>query len=266
MKKFTITFALLLVVLALSAGAAELDPSTGLPATTYESGFIADSVGGNVLWDLTHGVDLGYEPASRFSMVTTSLSAAGFVITTTAAGVDNVDLSTFDVVVICIGSAWYSAYTPAEVAALLDFEAAGGGLLVLSENSACPTENLDPLLSAFNVTSGHDTIEPLDLYIFDFASHPIFIGINSLYLRAAGSLGVNLPAHVGAWTVAGQPVVAKMGECDLVVVGDMNWMDNDHLMMEDNEAFILNIMECLGEPGPVDTEKTTLEGLKSYYR
>ncbi len=266
MKKVSLTLVMLLVLVStIDAVATERDPFTGQPRVPTTIVPLIDRDDANVLWDLTHGVEGNYSPSGRFSNITSILANAGFIITTTDAGVDNIDLSTFDVVVICLGSAWESAYTYDEVAALLDFEGAGGGILVMSDNDGCPNENLDLLLSSFGVSTGLSTVQPLDLFLADFISHPIFNGIESLYLRAAGELGIISPAIEAGWAGAGEPLIGLVEDCRLVVVGDINFVDNTY-MQEDNELFFLNIIGCLAEPGSVATEKTTLEGLKALYR
>lgn len=123
--------------------------------------------GGNILWDETHGVYINYEPSGDFSSLSSLLSGLGFTVTTTAAGVNNVNLASYNVVVVSLGSSWYSAYTPAEVSALNTFVQNGGGLLILSDNTACPNANIIPLAQQFGITLGVSYLNDLDLYLTD---------------------------------------------------------------------------------------------------
>ncbi|MHC4317746.1 MAG: hypothetical protein ACYS1B_04295 [Planctomycetota bacterium] len=105
--------AILLAGPAAHARTAQTDLTTGLSATPCAYTAIPEPAGAvNVLWDLTHGIYLDYEPAGRFSGLVGMLSGMGYGFTTTDAGIDNIDLSPYDILVICVGSSWDSPYTP----------------------------------------------------------------------------------------------------------------------------------------------------------
>jgi hypothetical protein len=268
MKDIAIVVLLGLAILApLTPAFSEIDLSTGLEAEDVVSGPSVVRDDANVLWDLTHGVYANYDPEGRFSGVKNLMGAAGFVSTTTTAGVDNIDLSQFDVVILCLGCAWYSSYTYSEVTALLDFEAAGGGLLILSDNHQCPIGNLDPVLAPFGIAQAGTTIQPSDLYIRHFLSRPIFSGIHTLFFRHAGELIISSPPAVEAATApTGEVAIGLVDDCRVVVTGDFNFMANSYIHEEDNLAFILNVLDCLADPGPVTTDRETLGGLKARFR
>ena len=91
-----------------------IDVATGLPVSVGEHNDLEPkiaSAGGSILWDLTHGVYLDYQPSGRFSSLTALLQSSGYTMETTDVGVDNVDLSRYDVLVVCLGSAHNSIYT-----------------------------------------------------------------------------------------------------------------------------------------------------------
>ena len=201
-----------------------------------------------VLWDLTHGVHLDYQPAGRFSSLVSILESKGFSVSTTTAGVDNIDLSVYDVLVVCLGSAWNSAYTASEVSAIQTFVNNGGGLLVMGENTDCPNSNINPVAQAFGVTCGVSYLSPLDLYFSDFAAHLIFAGCSELYDRAAGELGAVSPGELVAWTDSGLGTVAiTSGGARIVVTGDNNFGDNAYIHISDNQLFSENLFDWLAQ-------------------
>lgn len=266
MKKLLILAAAAFLALAAALpAAAEIDLSTGLTATPAAPAPALQRDGASVLWDMTHGVYFQYQPAGDFSQMVAALEGAGHTLTTTDLGVDNIDLSPYKIIIICLGSNWYSPYTASEVEALLDFHAAGGALFVIGENVNCPNENLAPLLSAFNCQAGLSSTG--DVTVTNFASSDdFFIGVNSIVMAAAGPLSVSFPVIEQAWTDQGELVVAKEENCGLALVGDFNIFDNIRLQTADNRTFLLNIMDCLQYYGTVATEEATLEGVKAIYR
>ena len=245
-----------------------IDITTGLPPREIVTTQLPDNDPiYDVLWDLTHGVVFGYEPASFYSDVVGMLAANGYVTTTTDAGIHNIDLSSYEIIVIALGSAWYSVYTAAEVQAVQDFVAAGGGVLVMSENTDCPNENINPITQAFGVTCGVSFPNPLDLFFTDFAAHQIFDGVTTVYFRAAGELSASAPGIPLAWTDAGEEMIASVEPCRMLVTGDANFCDNDCMATggAQNEQFILNIFECLAT-GTSPVEDSTWGTIKALYR
>jgi hypothetical protein len=220
-----------------------------------------------VLWDLTHGVYLQYEPTGYYSDLVAVLAANGFQVTTTTAGVDNVDLSQYDVLVICLGSAWNSAYTDSEVAAIETFVANGGGLLIMGDNaSSTPNHNINPVAQAFGTTCGVTDISPTDVCITDFMTHEIFNGVTTICYVAAGELAAQAPSVEAAWAPNGQVALTLVDPCKVVVTGDVNFCANGNLGIEDNQTFVLNVFQCLAEPGPVAQKKMSWGRVKAIYR
>jgi len=202
-----------------------------------------------VLWDTTHGVYINYQPYSRFTYLVALLADSGYTIECCGTGIHTVDLSQYDVIVICVGSSWNSPYTQEEVDSLVSYYdqgherviltgdmnfcdntyfaeadntpftynvyewlAATGGILIMGDNAGCNNWNINPVADAFHMTAGLSNISPSDLYFSNFAAHPIFDDISEIYYRVAGEIAATSPAEVIAWTDANEPVIAVLDE------------------------------------------------------
>ncbi len=215
-----------------------------------------------ILWDLTHGVYLGYEPASRYSDLVSSLGAIGYTMETTSAGIDNVDLLSYAILVIVAGSCHDTPYTAAEAAAAQAYAASGGSILILGDNRGVWPENLNPLAQPLGTTIAIGVISEPDIVVDNLAAHPMFAGVTSIRLRAAGELGADTSTPV-AWAPSGE-VVATVGPADRVVVlGDMNLFENVYLPESDNAVFATSLFTWLHEPAPV--ENTTWGAVKALW-
>lgn len=242
------------------------DTATGLPAGDIETTPLPDNDPVyDVLWDLSHGVYLGYEPAAWYSNLVGLLAANGYVTTTTTAGIDNIDLSPYEIIVIGVLSSWNSPYTASEVQAIQDFMALGGGILVMGENTDCPNANVNPVTQAFGVTCGISYLSPSDLYFTDFVAHQIFDGVTTVYYRAAGDILASGPGVPLAWTDAGEEVIASVEPCRMIVTGDCNFCDNTYMSTADNQQFTLNVFDCLAT-GINPVEDSTWGAIKAIYR
>jgi hypothetical protein len=273
-KRILTTACIALVSLAIAGGTAraqKLDPSTRLPAVTVPAPTVPPNkptgVGScAVLWDLTHGIYISYEPAGVYSQLVTLLAGQGISVTTTAAGLDNIDLSPYNVIVINEGSSWNSPYTPSEVAAIQSFQARGGGLLIMGDNNGTMNVNINPVSIPLGTTCGLSLISPFDLYINNFIAHVIFSGISSIYMRAAGALGVLPPSVVAAIEPAGAPVVSVVDLPRTVITGDINLWDNNYIGNADDEHFAVNVFHWLCEAGATPTKPSSWGKLKTLYR
>jgi uncharacterized repeat protein (TIGR01451 family) len=232
-----------------------IDAATGEePATESAAAPLAPikdtDAGGKVLWDLTHGVFTSYEPSGYYSQLTAMLTEKGYTVETTSAGVENVNLDEYAVLVICLGSSWYSAYTVAEVEVISNFVANGGGLLVMGDNTDCPNANINPVAQEYGTTCGISYISPLDLYISDLAAHPIFDGVTQIYMRAAGEIdGSTAPSQEVAWDDSGLAVVSvASGSGRVVITGDNSLWHNDYIANAQNQLFAENVFDWLSTP------------------
>lgn len=203
----------------------------------------------SVLWDTTHGTYLNYVPSVRYSSLIANLADSGYTVDFCGTGVNTVDLTQYDVIFINLVNSWNSAYTPEEVDSLVsyydqdnqrvlltgdmnfcentyfmnadnvpfidnvfDWLSETGGILIMGDGGGCPNENINPILAEFNMTAGVSALSPNDLYFFNFAPHPVFNDIDTVYYRAAGEVAANTPAEPIAWTATNQPTVAALDE------------------------------------------------------
>lgn len=230
--------------------AAQAEWSAGSPLP------VPEPTGGTyrVLWDTSHGVYPGYEPAGNYAALVSHLGGDGFAVDTTSAGFLVDDPAGYDVLVVCTLSAYDSQYTPAEVSRITTFVADGGGLLILSENTDCPNPNVQPLASPFGVSLGLSYITERDIYTSDLASHPIFDGVSQIYMRAAGEISAVAPSTELAWEeVTGQALgaAATYGSGRVVTLGDSNlWGRTEYYDLADNRQFSVSAFNWLAVPEP----------------
>jgi hypothetical protein len=108
-------------------------------------------------------------------------------------------------------------------------------------------------------------VEPGDLYFTDFAVHRIFDGVTTVYYRAAGEIAASAPGIPIAWTDAGEEMIASVGYCQMIVLGDCGFCDNEYLSYADNIQFMLNVFDCLATGG-TPVEDSTWGTIKAIYR
>ncbi|MBN2093393.1 choice-of-anchor D domain-containing protein [candidate division KSB1 bacterium] len=244
-----------------------IDPTTGLPVTITESpqgNTLLSASGGNVLWDLTHGIYLGYEPANKYSNLVTALQAAGYTISTTT-DFGSANLSTIKVLVISLGSAWNSAYTPTEITKIQTFVQNGGGLLILGDNAGTtvPNVNIKPIAQAFGVTLGVSSISPSIVLVTNFTAHSIFNVVSELYIQVGGEITATSPATIMAREPGNKGIiaVAQSGSGRVIVVGDINFCENVYIGLSNNQKFSINAFDWLsGALGKFDFNDGTTQG------
>lgn len=204
---------------------------------------------GNILWDTSHRIYLGYSPAGRHSSLKTLLVGRGYTVDENSSGVLNRDLGNYQIVVISVGSAWDSEYSGDEVTVIQNYVNGGGGLLILGDNPNTPNANINPVAQAFGTTLGvGTTLSPSDLYVTTFTAHPIFTRVKKIYMRAAGEITGNSPSLIVASTSSGDAVVtvAEPGLGRVVAMGDTSTMENTYISSADNQSFSENVFDWLG--------------------
>lgn len=254
----------LLVVGLLIGGASvfaeDVDLATGLSVTPAITVPILEPEGVKqleILWDLTHGVYLLYEPSGYFSDLTAVLAGTGFGMNTTTLGVNNIDLTVYDVVVICVTSAWDSPYQAVEVTALANYVDQGGGLLIMGAGGGCPNGNINPVSQEFGTTCGGTTYEPDDLYFTDFIAHEIFDGISTLYFRATGVLTCTAPSVEAAWSPTYFDVLISLVDPSprVVILGTCTGFSNAYFSNADNIDHSINVFTYLsGYPTVIELD------------
>jgi hypothetical protein len=209
-----------------------------------------------VLWDTSHGVYLNYQPGAgqRFQALTSTLASSGFAIDVTNKGFLVDDPAGYDVAVVCIGSAYYSAYYAAEAARIADFVNSGGGLLILADNPGTPNANIQPLASLFGITLGISDVAPADTYVSNLAAVQVFAGVSQIYMRAAGDISAVSPAAAIAWQTGTGKVLAAMGTSGsgrFVAFGDINMFEDSYYGLAQNTLCSIRTFEYLvGVPEP----------------
>lgn len=218
----------------------------------------------SVLWDLSHGVYMDWSPSGRFADLVDTLSAHDILSYVTAESLQLVDLSAYDMIVIGTVLAWDSAYTAAELTAVQDFLSAGGGLLIMGENSTAPNENVNPISEAYGVTCPVEW-ETSANYVTSFSDHRIFDDVAELYTPGCGGLIVTPPSEAAAHSPDGDPAVSLMGDCGVIVTGDADLWRSSYLGISDNKAFALNVFTCLCN-ADTPAEGSSWGVIKSLYR
>jgi len=264
MKSLRVTFVVLILTLSvLSTVSAQSDSTYNLTTmiplseepdidTASQTSFTPAA--GGVLWDMTHGIYLNYKPDGRYSTLVSIINGLELSVDTTSIGLNNVTLADYSIVVVCVGSSWETEYTPAEVSAIANFVHFGGGLLVLGDNRNTENHNIQPVAQAFGSSLSPPSDPPLtpsDLYISNFAPHPIFDSISTVYFRAGGVVTAVPPSQIVAWEPGGYGViaVAEVGQGRVVVTGDINLWDNTYIAIADNIPFAVNTFDWLGGGG-----------------
>jgi hypothetical protein len=116
MSKAVIPVAIIIVTLISASGVlADENMLTGLPITaeTAPHPIPTRTDMTEVLWDVTHGVYFNYSPGGWFAPLVAQL--VDYNISVTDAGIHTIYLSDYDILVICVGSAWTLPYTPEDL-------------------------------------------------------------------------------------------------------------------------------------------------------
>ncbi|MDH4239248.1 MAG: PEP-CTERM sorting domain-containing protein [Phycisphaerae bacterium] len=220
-----------------------------------------------VLWDTSHGVYVsstfggdGYQPSQNgyYQRLAEHLSNNNFTVSTTSQGFLTDDPAGFDVIVVSLTSAFYSSYTSDEVDRIVDFVNDGGGLLIMGDRLAAPNANIQPVASEFGITLGLSDLSPYDILTAGHTNHPIFDGVDEIFMYAASELSAENPAFPVAWqevTEKDIAAVAQYGRGRVVALGDCtlwSWVDTyeERFYMADNPQFALNTFTYLAVPEP----------------
>jgi len=253
--RFNIIVVTLIFCSLIGIASADIDITTGQEANIEylqasnvnlqftESNFALNDVNKNILWDTTHGVYLSYSPSGYYANLVTLLNAKGYSVTTINNGILNNDLSQYDILVIGVTSAWKSQYTNNEVNAIVNFVQNGGGLLIMGDNTYCPNQNINPVAQAFGTITG---VSPVDWYITNVASHPIFNGVSEFYMTAGGEVNSNTQSEEVAWDSNNKgTIVVYSGSGRVVITGDNNFADDRYRSKSNNQKFTENIFDWL---------------------
>lgn len=219
-----------------------------------------------VLWDTSHGIANSgqYQPSGYYQALVEHLGDNDFTTVTTSQGFLVDDPAGYDVIVVCLTSAFDTIYTPTEVQRIVDFVEDGGGLLIMGDQQRLypnPNENIQPVASQFGITFGPYDLTPLSIYTSDLTDHPIFDGVDEMFMYAARELSASGPAFPAAWQEGtgkiiaaaaqyGQGRVVALGDCSLWSLSDSVLNPWDYFHEADNPQFALNTFTYLAVPEP----------------
>jgi hypothetical protein len=229
-----------------------------------------------VLWDTSHGVYVsstfggdGYQPSQNgyYHALAEHLGNNNFTVDTTSQGFLNDDPAGYDVIVVCLTSAFLSSYTSEEVDRIVDFVNDGGGLLIMGDLQTTPNANIQPVASEFGITLGlsnviSDRSNVYEVYTSELdLSHPVldnFATGDEIFMYAAGELSVTGPAFPVVWqegtgkTIA---AVAQYGQGRVVALGDCSlwsWVEAHDKYFDEanNRQFAVSTFNYLAVPEP----------------
>ena len=214
-----------------------------------------------VLWDTSHGVANGgnYQPSGYYQTLAQHLGDNGFTIDTTSDGFLVDDPGEYDVIVVCLASAYYSAYAPEEVERIVDFVEDGGGLLLMGDQQNRPNAYIQTIASEFGITFGPTDIEPWELYTSELADHSVFDNVDTIFMYAATELSVSGPASSVAWQAGSGKIMVAVAEAEqgrVVAIGDCTlWAVNPgvpdgYFYEADNPEFSVDTFTYLAIPEP----------------
>ncbi len=262
MKKIALITGLLIAFLLCGVASAEIDLTTGNEVQTIDvghstpmalNGVVAGTLSGenncDILWDITHGVMGQYAPGyGSYTTLESVLNNQGCIITTTSAGVNNVALSDYDVLVVNVASSINSAYTPVEVNAITNFVNSGKGLLIMGDNPAVVPDHINPVSQVFGTTTG---IAYSSTTITNFGIHPITNGISHVSFAGGGKLTTTSPSTTVGWDIIGNDEINIVNGKKVVIIGDINVFTNNEagqIGLNDNQKFAENIFNYLCTP------------------
>jgi len=220
-----------------------------------------------VLWDTSHGVFVsdtfggdGYQPSQNgyYRTLAEHLGNNDFTVDITSQGFLTDDPAGYDVIVVCLTSAFYSSYTSAEVDRIVNFVNDGGGLLIMSDVQAAPYANIQSVASEFGITLSISDLTPSEIYTTEHTAHPIFDGVNEIFMFAAAELFTSTPAFPVAWqegTTKTIAAVAQYGQGRVVALGDCSlwsWVNfyEERFYTSDNPQFAVSTFNYLAVPEP----------------
>jgi hypothetical protein len=221
-----------------------------------------------VLWDTSHGIANSgqYQPSGYYQALSEHLGGNNFTTVTTSQGFLVDDPAGYDVIVVCLTSAFDSIYTTAEVERIVDFVDNGGGLLIMGDRQSAPNANIEPVATQFGITFGPDVVSSypnyFDVYTSELdRSHSVFNDFattDEIFMYAASELSVTDPASPIAWQEGtgkaiaaaaqyGQGRVVALSDSSLWSLSDSSW---DYFHEADNPQFALNTFTYLAVPEP----------------
>jgi len=199
---------------------------------------------GSVLIDVSHGVfPLWHNhPDSAFTQLQDLLNEMRYPSIVSDSGVQHLDLSRFNGMILTAIWAEFFPYTEEEAFIIRDYVEKSGGLLIISDNPIVAPP-INPIAQIFGTTTGANTL-PGPLFITNLSDHPIFMEVNVIYFYGGGELLASFPSEEVAWDALDRGVVAvaEVGAGRVVIVGSSQIFDDfASPSFWENETFIRNI-------------------------
>ncbi len=194
-----------------------------------------------VLWDTSHRPFGDNDLDGNYSQLAQTLRQNGYTVSQSDIPVHRQGLWNVDILVISVLSNYNSAYTAAEVDRIFSFVSAGGGLIVLADNTQSRPENIRPALNQFGLyIAQSDGMGEITV----FNDHPICEGIEQVDFLEGGEVDVDEDEGgeiIGfdRWDYGGIAVNDSFGG-SIVVFGDADFLTNDGLAEADNQTIALN--------------------------
>lgn len=220
-----------------------------------------------VLWDISHGTpDSSYIPSAssgQWRYFVQTLNANDFDVTTISEGYSAANLDTADVAVVSNVTTVSSAFGSSEITALSSFVANGGGLLIMADTTGT-SSNYESIANIFGVSFGSFLASPYEITTSNFSEHPVFEGVDEVYMYYAMELLDTGSAMPIAWTPDGEHILATSsvyGKGRVVVLGDSNlWRSNgaDDFNKSDNPQFAVKTFVHLVDTDYVPEPATLL--------
>jgi hypothetical protein len=218
-----------------------------------------------VLWDASNGVadNGGYQPSGHYAALTQHLGNNDFTVNTTTLGFTENYLANTDVAVVCITSAYNSAYSDAEATLLADFVNEGGGLLIMGThpylNLGSGNSNIQPVADKFGITLATSGTIYTGTYTLAL-EHPVFAGFTEndrISMPAAGEIAIDeddldLALAQGSSTERIFIAGVNYGAGRVIALGDFNIFSQEGNIFNqyNNSEFALNTFQWLAVPEP----------------
>jgi len=196
---------------------------------------------------------------SRFSSLRQRLADWGYVIGSTEALTSN---QLADARILVVGAPRHD-FEPEELDAIEQFVRAGGGLLLASNAEAMfdPPLGLNQRMAEMASLQFQEYLNYPITYLQVFQPHYVTANVRRVKVGKVASLAVSDGARQLALTKATrQPIMAcaNVENGRVVAIGDVGWLTNDLLAVENNEQLAVNTFHWLAARNVIDIEKIAI--------
>ena len=154
------------------------------------------------------------------------------------------DIAPFDVLIIGVQSI---NYTAAEMSILKTWVQNGGSLFILGDYvNNKGQENLNLLMADWGLHLNRTTTNMGTFSTSTLATHPIFEGVINVYM--SGGKWINVTGSAESLVTDGPNTalaVVEPGDGRVILSGDINFLDDGHIISDDNIPLSVNILHWL---------------------